>query len=397
MAIEKLTDRAIAGKSKRGLYGDGGNLFLRVADGGTKSWVFRYWHDGQRHALGLGPYPDVPLKEARDLAYQERRRRRAGDDPATVKRAAVAAKRVAKAKAMSFEECAAAYIIAHQPGWHNEREPRLWAATMRDHVYPVIGKLPVGAIDLPLILRVIEPLWQTTTSTASRVRQRIENILDWATVRGYRTGDNPARWKGHLDQLLPKERKVAPIEHHEALPYGEVAAFMAQLRSDRKLSARVLEFAILTATRAGEVIGATWAEIDFERRVWVIPAERMKAGREHRIPLSEPALALLRALPRTGDKVFPVGAGALWRVAKKLRPEITVHGFRSSFRDWAGERTSFAREVVEQCLAHAAGDQTELAYRRGDALEKRRQVMDAWAKFCAQPVPVGDNVLRIRA
>jgi integrase len=394
-----LSEREVRSKSKTGLYGDRGNpnLYLKVTSGGTKSWVFRYWRDGRRYALGLGSYPYITLAAARGLAHHHRNLRLGGDDPMTAKRAKIAAGRVAKAKAMSFEECAVAYVAAHEAGWRDQREGKLWTASLGSHVYPAIGKLPVDAIDLPLVLRVIEPLWQTKTTTAARVRRRIENVLDWATVRGYRKGDNPARWKGHLDQVLPKERKVAKVEHHEALPYSEMGAFMAELRNDEKLSARALEFAILTATRAGEVVGATWSEFDLEARTWAIPAERMKAAREHRVPLSDAALALLRALPRTGDRVFSVSRTIVWYAVKRIRPEITVHGFRSSFRDWAGERTGFAREVVEQCLAHAAGDQTELAYRRGDALEKRRQVMDAWAKFCAQPVGTGDNVRSIRA
>jgi len=404
-----LTERAIRNNTKPGLYGDRGNLYLKITPTGTKSWVFRYSvpapdkgaDQRRRHALGLGSYPDVPLAEARERAYEERRRRLAGNDPAAIRRAAAAAKRVAEAKAMTFQDCAEAYIKAHRAGWKTIKEANEWTASMRIYVEPVLGELPVAAVDLPLVLRVIEPMWQTRTSTASRVRQRIENILDWATVRGYRTGDNPARWKGHLDKMLPKVSKVAPVEHYAAMPYADVAAFMIDLHtagrtSSQATAAKGLQFAILTATRVGEVIGATWQEIDFKGRVWVIPAERMKAGREHRVPLSDAALALLQALPRTGDRVFPVGDVALWRVAKRIRPEITVHGFRSTFRDWAGERTSYAREVVEQCLAHAAGDQTELAYRRGDALEKRRHVMDAWAKFCAQPAPAGGNVVGLQ-
>jgi integrase len=393
-APHTLTDAEVRGKSQAGLYGDLGNpnLYLRVAPGGSKSWVFRYWRNRRRHAIGLGPYPRVSLAKARAAAHEQRKLLDNGEDPAAVKRSAM--KRVST---LTFEDCAKGYIAAHQAGWKTSKEAHEWTASMRIYAYPAIGKSPVEAIDLPLVLRVIEPLWQTKTSTGSRVRQRIENILDWATVRGHRRGDNPARWRGHLDQILPKPNKVAKVEHYAAMPYTEIGAFVASLRNARPaLAARGLEFAILTAARVGEVNGATWSEIDLEARVWAIPADRMKAGKDHRVPLSAAALALLEALPRTGDRVFPVGDVALWRVAKKLRPDITVHGFRSSFRDWAGERTSYAREVVEQCLAHAAGDATELAYRRGDALEKRRQVMEAWAGFCAQPAPAG-NVRAIRA
>jgi integrase len=271
MAIHKMTDRAIASKVKPGLYGDGGNLFLRVADGGTKGWVFRYTlSGGRKRAMGLGPYPDITLAEARDRAQELRRQRLDGEDPMAEKRAAKA-KRM---QAMTFRECADAYIKAHAAGWRDEREAKLWAASLRDHVHPVLGDLPVDAIDLPLVLRVIEPMWQTKTTTASRLRRRIEAILDWATVRRYRQGENPARWKGLLDQVLPKERKVARVEHHEALPYTETPTFVAELRRQDTITARPLEFAILTATRVGEVVGARWSEVDLQGRVWVIPPER---------------------------------------------------------------------------------------------------------------------------
>jgi integrase len=392
MPIHTLSPREVASKAKPGLYGDGGNLFLRVAPGGAKSWVFRYWHDRRRGVISLGSYDTVSLAEARTKAHEQRRLRLDGHDPAAAREASKIAARVAEDSTITFKECAEAYIAAHRAGWRTVKQAKDWTATLRAYAHPVLGDLPVAAIDLPLILRVLEPLWTEKTSTAARIRTRLENILDWATVRGFRTGDNPARWKGNLEHLLAKKSKVAKTEHYPALPYTDIGPFMTELRARPGLPAKAAEFAILTAMRAGEVTGATWSEIDLKSRVWVIPSERMKAGREHRVPLSDAALAILKALPRNGPRVLPVDTVTVWRAVKRLRPEITLHGFRSTFRDWAGERTSFAREVVEQCLAHAAGDQTELAYRRGDALTKRRQVMDAWARFCAQPVERGEVV-----
>ncbi len=365
MAIHKLTDRAVAAKPP-GLYGDGGSLYLKVTPSQTRSWVFRYWHDGRRHALGLGPYPDISLAQARIRAEAQRRLRLDGQDPMAAKRARIAEQRAVEAKGMTFEDCATAYVKAHKAGWRDEREAKLWTASLRDHVYPTIGKLPVDAIDLPLVLRVIEPMWQTKTATASRVRRRIENILDWATVRGHRSGDNPARWKGHLDQVLPKERKVAQVEHHEALPYPAVGAFMVELRSDKKLSARALEFSILTAARVGEVVGATWQEIDFKGRTWTIPAERMKADREHRVPLSDAALALLEALPRTGARVFPVSRTIVWYAAAIYAPRSrsTAFGRASATGPESGPATR-ARLSSSAWRSHAAsGIKPELAYRR---------------------------------
>jgi integrase len=385
MPIHTLSPREVANKAKPGLYGDGGNLFLRVASGGAKSWVFRYWYAGKRRVISLGSCDTVSLADARTKAHEQRRLRLDGHDPAAAREVSKAAARVAEASTITFAECAQAYITAHRAGWRTVKQAKNWTATLQAYAHPVIGDLPVAAIDLPLILRVLEPLWTEKTSTAARIRTRLESILDWATVRGYRTGENPARWKGNLEHLLAKKSKIVHIEHYPALPYTDIGAFMTELRARPGLPAKAAEFVILTAVRAGEVTGATWSEIDLKSRVWVIPSERMKAGREHRVPLSDAALAILEAVPRNGSRVFTVDTVTMWRAVKRLRPEITLHGFRSTFRDWAGEQTNFAREVVEQCLAHAAGDQTELAYRRGDALQKRRQVMDAWARFCAQP------------
>jgi integrase len=274
---------------------------------------------------------------------------------------------------------------------------------LRDYVYPVFGNLPVQSIDVALVMRALEPMWNTKSETASRVRGRIERVLDWATARGYRTGENPARWRGHLENLLPAPRKVQRVEHHPALPYPEIAAFTATLRQLESVAARALEFLILTAARSGEVIGAKWSEFDLNERLWTVPADRIKSGKEHRVPLSDAALAILRqmAAVRTSDYVFPgQGAGrpiskiGLFYTLRRIgRGDLTAHGFRSTFRDWAAERTSFPAEVAEMALAHTVGDKVEAAYRRGDLFQKRRQLADAWARYCAAPpVPAGKVV-----
>jgi len=265
-----------------------------------------------------------------------------------------------------------------------------------DYAYPVFGNIAVGAIDTGLVLKVLESVWKAKTETASRVRSRIENVLDWAKVRGYRQGDNPARWKGHLDKLLPAPAKVRKPEHHAAMPYAELPAFMAELRAREGIAAVALEFTILTATRAGEVLGATWDEIDLAAKVWVIPGVRMKAGREHRIPLSVRTVQLLAGMPHDQDLIFPVSSNkAMQKIMHVLRPGYVPHGFRSTFRDWAAEQTGYPNHVVEQALAHAIGDKVEAAYRRGDLFEKRRRLMAEWARYCATE-PTGATVVPIR-
>jgi integrase len=295
---------------------------------------------------------------------------------------------------MIFQKCAESYIEAHKAGWKNCKHAAQWSATLATYVYPIFGHLPVNDIDVALISNVLKPIWTTKTETASRLRGRVERILDWATVHNYRQGDNPARWRGHLDQLLPPRSRVQKVEHLAALPYAEIGQFMAELREQDSTSALSLEFLILTGTRTAEVIGATWSEIDLQAAVWTIPAERMKAQKEHRVPLSKPALAILKRLHkhRAGDYAFPgqktgqpLSNMALLRLLERMgRPDLTVHGFRSTFRDWAAERTNFPREVAEQALAHSLPDKVEAAYRRGDLFDKRRQLMDAWARYCSQ-------------
>jgi integrase len=375
---------------------DGRGLYLRVSAAGTKSWIYRYADAGRLHDMGLGPYPDISLAEARERATEQRKLRLNGADPIATRKATRMAARLDAAKAMTFCQCAEGYIAAHQPGWRNPKHAAQWPATLATYVYPIFGELSVAAVDVGLVMKAIEPIWTAKPETASRVRGRIESVLDWATARGYRTGENPARWKGHLENLLPKRSKVARVEHHAALPYAELPGFIAELRRQSGVSARALEFAILTAARTGEVIGATWPEIDFEAQLWTVPADRMKAGREHRVPLSEDAVAILRQLSeaRTGDKVFPISNMAMLMLLRRMgRGDLTAHGFRSTFSDWCAEQTHTPSEVREMALAHTVGDKVEAAYRRGDMFDKRRQLAEAWARYCtAQPASV--TVLR---
>jgi integrase len=375
-------------------------LYLCIAKGGSKSWIYRYQMAGRRRDMGLGSVQAFTLAEARDKAIDLRRMVARGVDPIDAKRAARASAGIDAAKAMTFKACGEAFIAAHEVGWRNPKHRYQWAATLNSYVYPVFGALPVQAIDVGLAMKALEPIWTTKPETAGRVRGRIEAILDWAAARGYRSGDNPARWRGHLDHLLPARAKVRRIEHHPALPYPEIAAFMADLRRQTSVAARALEFTILTAARTSEVIGARWDEINTAERMWIVPGQRMKAAREHRVPLSDAALAIVKAMAaiRQSDFLFPgQSAGrplsnmALLMLLRRMGyADLTVHGFRSSFRDWCAERTAFPAEVAEMALAHSVGDKVEAAYRRGDLLQKRRQLADAWAKFCAAPVVTGE-------
>jgi integrase len=377
-----------------GLHAAGGapGLYLQVTAGAGRSWVYRYQRAGKRRDMGLGPLDAVSLAEARYRAQEARKLVLEGKDPIESRRLARMASELDAAKAMSFRQCAEAYIAAHRAGWRNPVHAKQWPSTLEMYVYPVFGALPVGAVDVGLVMKAIEPIWEPKPETASRVRGRIESILDWATARGYRRGENPARWRGHLENLLPKKTKVRRVEHHAALPYAEIAAFVAALRDQEGIAARALEFAILTCARTGEVIGARWGEINIAERLWTIPAARMKAGKEHRVPLSDAAMAIVEKLAaiRTGDYLLP-GASvgrplsnmAMLALLRRMgRADLTVHGFRSAFADWCAERTNFLGEVREMALAHAVGDKVEAAYRRGDLFAKRRQLAEAWARYC---------------
>jgi integrase len=390
-AIGKLTALAVDRAKRRGYYGDGGGLFLQVSSTAAKSWVFRFKEAGKQHEMGLGPLHTIGLAEAREKARDCRKLRLDGVDPIEARKASRAKARLEAAKAMTFRQCAEAYIKTHKAGWKNPKHAAQWPSTLNTYVYPVFGSLPVQAVDVGLVMKAIEPIWTVKPETAGRVRGRIESVLDWATARGYRQGENPARWRGHLENLLPRKSKVRRVEHHAALRYAKLPDFMTQLRQQEGIGAKALEFAILTVARTGEVMGAKWSEIDFEARLWTVPEERMKAGREHRVPLSEPVLVILTALrgAREGAFVFPGGKtnrplsnmAFLMLLRRMGCGDVTAHGFRSTFSDWCSEQTNFPAEVREMALAHTVSDKVEAAYRRGDLFEKRRQVMDAWSRF----------------
>ena len=389
--LNKLTARTVATVSKPGLYADGGGLYLRVGRGGARNWCLRFMLAGKAREMGLGGLSKVSLAEARKKATEHRLHLADKVDPIERRKAESSARKIEAARAMTFEQCAEAYIAAHRAGWRNPKHAGQWGMTLTNYAGPVMGALPVQAIDTALVMKVIEPLWTIKPETASRLRGRIERVLDWAKVRGYRDGENPARWRGYLDHQLPARGKVRRVKHHAALHYAELPGFMVALREQQGVAARALEFTILTAARTGEVIGARWCEIDFANRVWTIPGDRMKGGREHRIPLSKPALAVLEHMwEQDGELIFPglkpgkplSNMAMLILLARVGRGDVTVHGFRSTFRDWAAERTTFAREVAEMALAHAIPDAVEAAYRRGDLFDKRRRLMDAWAAYC---------------
>jgi integrase len=405
-SLHRLTATKIGGRLDSGYYGDGGCLYFRVAPAGSRSWVFRYALNGRTRDMGLGAYPTLTLAMARDRALEMRRLVADGIDPIDRRRAILADGRVENATTLTFAAAALKYIAAHEAGWRNAKHRTQWANSIRDHVSPIIGSLAVKSIDTGLMLQVLEPIWQTKTETASRVRGRIEAVLDWAKVRGYRSGENPARWRGHLDHLLPAKTKLAKVEHHVALPYTKAAWLLDELRQQNGSGPLALEFLTLTAARVSEVIRATWGEVDLKTRTWTIPSERMKSGKEHRVPLSNSALvALTKAQAfRSDDLVFPgIKAGGpltqvyllnlLQRITKS---KVTVHGLRTTFRTWAAERTNYPSEVAELALAHAVGSQVERAYARTDLFEKRRQLMQQWADYCAQPDTSGSKVVPIR-
>jgi integrase len=395
--------------AKPGMHCDGGGLYLQVTTsvgGGVhRSWLYRFALNGRERQMGLGSLDNVSLAEARAKAADARKLTAEATDPIERRDAQRAAAVLAVAKAMTFDECAAAYIASHRAGWRAVKSYKQWKSTLSTYAGPILGKLPVQAIDTALIMRVIEPLWTRIPETAGRVRGRIEAVLDWASARGYRRGENPARWRGHLDKLLPAQSRVRKVEHHPALPYSEINTFMTLLRERDAVAARALEFAILTATRTGEVLGAKWDEIDLAGKVWTVPAERMKMHRPHRVPLSEPTVAVLEGMVqmREGAHVFPGDRRAvlsnmalLMLLRRMKRDDLTVHGFRSTFRDWAAECTAFPSEVVEMALAHVVADRVEAAYRRGDLFEKRRKLMAAWGEYCERKLAAG-TVLPLRS
>jgi integrase len=390
MALHRLSPLKVK-TARPGVLCDGAGLYLHVSLNPKtselrKSWVYRFQLNGRARMMGLGSVNDVSLQEARERAAAARKLHKDGQDPIEARKAARTAKRLEPAKAMTFDQCAEDYIAAHSEGWRSVRNTVQWTETLKTYASPVIGSMPVPQIDVSLIIKALQPIWTSKPITASRVRRRIQAVLDWATASGFRQGDNPARWRGHLENLLPPLSKIGKVKHLAAVPYAEVAAFLADLRKRPDLAARALEFTILTAARSEEVLGARWSEIDFDQRGWTVPAERTKAHREHQVPLSPRALEILKGAPRTGDKIFKLSHTAMWEL---VHSNLTVHGFRSTFRDWCAERTNFPREIAEAALGHVVGDETERAYRRGDALKKRRRLMDAWARYCMKPMAEG--------
>lgn len=395
--LHKLSARAVATLTKPGRHSDGGGLYLNITATGARSWLFMWKVAGKRREMGLGSLRDVPLAKARERAADARQKLADGLDPIAVRD---------KPKVMTFGEAADALIESMSSSWSSNKHRAQWKMTLTVYCEPLRSK-PVAEVGIEDVLKVLKPLWATKPETASRLRGRIERVLDFARARGQRSGENPARWRGHLDALLPKRAKLTR-GHHKAMPFDDLPAFMASLREREGIAPRALEFAILTAARSGEVLGARWDEVNLDAGQWIVPATRMKAGREHRVPLSARAVEILRQMEqaRFSEFVFPglkrnrpLSVMALDRVLRRMKVDVTVHGFRSAFRDWAGERTYFPREVAEAALAHLVGDAVERAYRRGDALEKRRLLMEDWARFCEPKgsgtvVPIGRRAVK---
>lgn len=388
---KELTALEVGRLNLPGLHFVGGvaGLAMQITVTGARSWILRAMVGGKRREMGLGGFPDVTLAGAKEAARVARIKIKEGIDPIAEGKSKRVALIAARANSITFNEATNAYIAVKEVEWTNKKHAGQWRSTLSTYAFPFVGNLYVRDIAQAHIMRVLEPIWLTKNETASRLRGRIESILDWAKVRGYRDGDNPARWVGHLDVLLQSPGKVQKNEHHPALPFDELAAFMIKLRQVNGAGARALEFAILTAARSGEVRGATWSEINLVDATWTIPAERMKAKREHRVALNEDAVNLLELLPHTAELLFPnrkseiLSDMTLTAVLRRMkRGDITAHGFRSTFRDWCSERTNYPRDVAEMALAHTIGDKVEAAYRRGDLFEKRRFMMRDWGLFC---------------
>lgn len=410
--LHRLSAKAVEQQKKLGYFADGGGLYLQVSPTRSKSWIFRFTLHGKQREMGLGSIGSVGLAEARRRASECRSLLMDDIDPIAARQAVKAREALKLAKAISFDRCAEAYVESQKAGWRNAKHTAQWISTLNTYASPIIGAVPVDNVDTGLVLKVLEPIWTTKAETASRLRGRIESVLDWAGARGYRTGENPARWRGHLDKLLSAQKRDLLVRHHAALPYTKVGAFIEQLRAQEGTAARALEFAILTAARTGEVIGAQAREFELDTAIWTIPAGRMKASREHRVPLSARALAIVRGQvklegdsERRGsgeDYLFPglkpgapLSNMAMLALLKRMgRTNLTVHGFRSTFRDWGAEQTAYPNEVLEMALAHAVGDKVEAAYRRGDLFEKRRRLAADWEKWCLRRSSEG-KILRI--
>ena len=411
----KLTVATVRGLVAKGLparHADGGNLYLAVTVPGTAKWTFRYMLAGKAREMGLGACDPEgkagrTLAEARTDAEAARKLLRGGTDPVEQRNGAARAKAETAARAQTFKTVALLHIAAHGEGWRNAKHKAQWASTLETYAFPTLGSMPVADVTTDAVLGVLQqpveaegkrlPLWNVQPETATRLRGRIEAVLSYAAARGWRGGDNPARWRGHLSAMLPARAKVAKVQHHPALPWQEMGAFMVRLRGLHATAARALEYAILTGCRTGEVLGVRWSEVDMEGAVWTVPAERMKVGREHRVPLSTAALIVLRGLlplrPEAGDGyVFPgqingkpLSSMAMLMLLRRMdRADLTAHGFRSTFRDWTEEATSTPHTVAEMALAHTIGNKAEAAYRRGDLMQKRAALMQEWADYCAK-------------
>lgn len=404
-----LTPLAVK-NAKPGRHADGGGLHLLVKDTGARSWVYRFMLNGKTRDIGLGAAAGqdaISLAAARDAASALRLKVKAGIDPLE-ERDRMAAEALAAAQAahiagITFKKVAEDYIAANEDGWRNDKHRQQWRNTLSTYVYPVIGELPVAEIATAHVLQILEPIWKAKAETANRVRGRMETILDAAKARGYRDGENPARWRGHIAQILPARSRLTR-GHHKALPYDAIPEFVSKLREREAVAALTLEFAILTAARTGEVLGAKWDEVDMDKAIWTIPPARMKAGKEHRVPLSARAVEILKETQQLGKEwLFPAAKGgklsgmAMAMLLRRMDVDVTVHGFRSGFRDWAAECTGYAHEVAEMALAHTIDNKVERAYRRGDLFEKRRRLMAEWAAFCASPVVRGGEVVPLRA
>lgn len=403
--IGRLTVLQVQHAKKPGMLADGDGLYLQVTGAGARSWIFRFMLEGKPREMGLGLLKGVGLAAARAKEAQCRALLADGIDPIAARKGERAERAVADARTITFDQCADAYIEAHGAAWRNPKHRAQWKTTLETYVSPVFGKLSVGAVDVTLVMKALEPIWTTKPETAARVRGRIESVLNWAKARGYRSGENPAQWKGHLDNLLPAKSKISSVRHHAALPYDETAQFMTKLREQTGVSAHALGFLILTAARTGEILGARWGEMNLAEKVWTVPASRMKGGREHRVPLSRDATVILDKLTKGEPEEFvfhgrnggSLSTMALLMLLRRMEfGSLTAHGFRSTFRDWAAERTNFQREVAEAALAHVVGDKVEAAYRRGDLFEKRRRLMAAWGEFATTTTnDSADTVVRL--
>lgn len=411
--MPKLVSNALTPLSVKnarpGRHADGGGLYLLVKPTGSRTWVYRFMLAGKTRDVGLGPAAGQgagTLAQAREKANDLRKTVKGGVDPLAERlreaAEARAATQAAQIAGITFKAVAETYIATNEASWRNDKHRQQWHNTLATYVYPEIGDLPVADIATAHVLKILEPIWKDKPETASRIRGRIETVLDAAKARGYREGENPARWRGHIAQILPARSKLGR-GHHKAMPYEAIPAFVAQMHEREAVAALALEFVILTATRTSEALGATWSEVDLDKALWTIPAERMKAGREHRVPLSPRAVEILEAVKLLGKSIlFPAVKGgklstmAMAMLLRRMKQDCTVHGFRSGFRDWAAECTAYAHEVCEMALAHTIGNKAEAAYRRGDLFEKRRRLMADWATYCATPVAAG-KVTPIRA